>query len=178
MGPSTRTCLLTSGDLEQDFPNLTSSGYVQTSVPDDGYNCIAWAAGDPTRWWGVLPDDYWPDGVPRLWTVAACVRAFATLRYTPGATDQVEAGIEKVAIYGLQNGELTHAAKQLSGGQWSSKLGTDLDISHTLAGLGGGIYGEVAILLARTTAMRPKMLERLAHWVSTAVRGMFFTRSH
>ena len=55
-----------------------------------------------------------------------------------------------VAIY--QSGGLpTHAARQLSDGNWTSKLGPNIDITHSLSGLegpevrtGGGLYEKTA----------------------------------
>jgi len=55
---------------------------------------------------------------------------------------------EKVAIYAL-DGEPTHAARQLSDGTWTSKLGKDIDITHTLRALEGSTYGQVAAYLKR-----------------------------
>lgn len=40
--------------LEELFPGLRETEYTLTSPEDRGYNCIAWAAGDLSRWW-------WPD---------------------------------------------------------------------------------------------------------------------
>ena len=60
-------------------------------------------------------------------------------------------GSKKIAIY--QSGGLpTHAARQLPDGQWTSKLGRNIDISHTLPGLEGPEYGQVAVFMRRPWA--------------------------
>lgn len=70
----------------------------------------------------------------------------------------LEAGIEKIAIYVDANGVPTHAARQLADGTWTSKLGEWEDIQHkTLEamedsrGLGLG-YGKVKLILKRQAA--------------------------
>jgi hypothetical protein len=66
----------------------------------------------------------------------------------------MEAGFEKIAIYVDGDGVPTHAARQLSDGAWTSKLGEWEDIRHlTLEameddGLGLG-YGKVSLILKR-----------------------------
>lgn len=43
-----------------------------------------------------------------------------------------------------------HAARQLSSGAWTSKLGKDVDIEHdTPDDVAGGLYGEVVQLMRR-----------------------------
>ena len=47
----------------------------------------------------------------------------------------------------------THAARQLPGGKWTSKLGKAEDIEHDTADVvAGGIYGEVVELMKRPIA--------------------------
>jgi hypothetical protein len=72
--------------IELAFPGLCGTGYQVTSPRDEIYNCIAWAAGDSTKWWwpdlrGNPDSSHWPAGVPRLETVEAFREAFATLGY-------------------------------------------------------------------------------------------------
>jgi hypothetical protein len=135
---------------ESLFPDLARTGYQITSPPDSNYNCIAWAAGQQQPWWWPDPDgfDYWPPGVARERTLAAFIQAFATVGYTPCAADTLEPGWEKVAIYANDEGPC-HAARQLSNGRWTSKLGPDDDIEHTLEGLCGPLYGAVVQFLRR-----------------------------
>jgi hypothetical protein len=62
----------------------------------------------------------------------------------------LEPGIEKIALYAL-NDLPTHAARQLSNGWWTSKLGPHVDIEHIHPdAIAGGIYGEVVALMSRT----------------------------
>jgi hypothetical protein len=56
--------------------------------------------------------------------------------------------MEKVALYATDEGP-AHAARQLSNGRWTSKLGRDEDIEHELEGLAGSHYGAVVQFLQR-----------------------------
>ncbi len=81
--------------------------------------------------------------------LAAFMAAFGTLGYEPCANGALEHGFEKVAIYQSPNG-VTHAARQLSTGCWTSKVGRLEDIEHASpAELEGGIYGQVAQYMRR-----------------------------
>lgn len=140
-----------SNSIEQQFPNLKNSGYQITSPISRRYNCIAWAAGDQSRWWQPEPQArglYWPLGVAREFSIAAYVAAYATVGFVECDNHQLEPGFEKIALYAL-NGRPTHAARQLDNGKWTSKLGQMEDIEHTLEGLGSGSYGEVVQILKR-----------------------------
>lgn len=130
------------------FPNLTPDVVRVTSAVDQKYNCIAWAAGESHRWWWPSPYAYWPPGVPREETLDAFVKAFATLGYSETEDFDVEAGVEKIAIY-TRNGEPMHAARQLVDGSWSSKCGRNVDIEHELADLFGPEYGRATHVFAR-----------------------------
>lgn len=136
------------------FPNLTADNHTVTSDPTDRYNCIGWAAGDDRNWWwpvGYTKRGYWPDGVAREETIQAFVAAFAALGYTPCPGGAVEPGYEKVALYAL-DGAPTHAARQLPGGRWTSKLGNSFDIDHDFDALDGPVYGAVVLFLRRPAA--------------------------
>jgi hypothetical protein len=130
-----------------EHPRLTDHNHQLTSPCTNKYNCIAWAAGNDRRWW--WPDargvGYWPRGIARGLTLPAFEAAFATLGYETCVDGSVEDGFEKVAIYARMNGlavEITHAARQLSDGRWSSKMGTLEDISHNAPeDVGGAVYG-------------------------------------
>jgi hypothetical protein len=71
------------------------------------------------------------------------VAAFATLGYEPCEGEAVEPGWERIALYGTADGVLTHAARQLLNGRWTSKLGCWEDIEHGLHDLEGEAYGTV-----------------------------------
>lgn len=123
---------MVSSYLEVVFPNLQGT------------------AGDTERWWWPNPlFYYWPQGTPLEETLAAFVQAFATLGFIPCNDDTLEPGFEKIAIYVNSQGKPTHAARQLHNGRWSSKLGREIDIEHSLVGLTNSEYGSVAQILKR-----------------------------
>jgi hypothetical protein len=139
--------------LERIFPALRGTAYQVTSPPDDLYNCIAWAAGDTTRWWWPTEATsrskvHWPPDVPPEQTLDAFREAFAALGYAVCDDERLEAGYEKVALFALV-GVPKHAARQLPNGRWTSKLGESLDIEHGLHDLTGMVYGSVALVLKR-----------------------------
>ena len=136
--------------LASQFPFLAAEGFTETSPPATGYNCIAWAAGRTDEWWWPAPTGAysWPDGVPRTETLDSFLLAFQTLGYVECDHGDLELGFEKVALYVAQ-GKPSHAARQLPGGRWTSKLGKWIDITHSLRGLVGPTYGQVAAFMKR-----------------------------
>jgi hypothetical protein len=131
------------------LPRLTVDNCHESSPATWIYNCIAWAAGVTDTWWWPVPGRYWPFGVPREETITAFLALFATLGYTPVATHDLEADVEKIALYAT-DGTPTHAARQLPSGMWTSKLGPSIDIEHaTPDAVAGGVYGEVVAILGR-----------------------------
>jgi hypothetical protein len=143
--------------LEDVFPGLRGQPYQITSPRDHRYNCIAFAAGDDQNWWwpDAAGEDAWPTGVVRAETVDAFREAFATLGYVVCDNDQAEAGYEKIALFTLA-GAPKHAARQLPGGRWISKLGASEDIEHELQDLTGAIYGTVVLVMKRPVISPPK----------------------
>ncbi len=138
--------------LAEMFPALTEGRYRVTSPQDRDYNCIAWAAGDTHHWWWPSEDsarEYWPAGVPRERTQAAFVAAFALFGYVVCDSEALESGHEKIAVFADEQGRPTHAARQLSSGRWSSKLGKREDIEHELHDLEGALYGLVVLVMNR-----------------------------
>ena len=119
------------------FPNLARHGYIESSPSDEGYNCIAWAAGHADAWWDPTdPHHYWPEGVPRELTIAAFVSVFEKLGYSICGTLNFETNFEKIALYALAD-RPTHVARQLDDNRWTSKLGEWVDIEHALDGVEG-----------------------------------------
>ncbi len=57
-------------------------------------------------------------------------------------------GYEKLAIYAMAD-QPKHAARQLPGGMWTSKLGQGIDIEHMLEGLESELYGKVVKIMRR-----------------------------
>ncbi len=134
-----------------EFPNLANSGYTVTSPKDPRYNCIAWAANeDNTLWW---PDTnkqaFWPPGVAREATIDAFIAAYMTIGYETCGDGNFEKGYEKIAIYASVDGTPTHAARQLDSRKWTSKLGLQEDLEHSLEGLEGPEYGMVSLYMER-----------------------------
>ena len=139
-------------NLERLFPRLRDATYKITSPAQADYNCIAWAAGDNSRWWEPDPfgQYYWPEGVPREYTVEVYAAAFQRLGFEECQDATFEVGVEKVAIFAGLDDRPTHAALQLTDGTWTSKLGQLEDIEHRdLDQVGEGDYGEPVLFLKR-----------------------------
>jgi len=137
-------------ELERAFPRLAQEGYEITSPRDHSYNCIAWAAGDTTRWWWPTDQSYWPPGLASRETVEAFVELFRGMGYERCDDTSLEAGWEKIAIYAREGNRPTHAARQLPDGTWTSKLGRDVDITHgSLEALHSGVYGDPVVIMRR-----------------------------
>jgi hypothetical protein len=141
-------------DLEALFPNLRGAAYRVTSLPEEGYNCIAHAANkDDLPWWPAAErtlDVYWPDGVVREETIDAFLAAFGAIGYVPCDSPNMEPGFEKIALYVDARGVPSHAARQLPTGAWSSKLGQLDDIEHaTLEAVACDLYGRATCFMKR-----------------------------
>lgn len=113
--------------IDQQFTAAVGH-YRITSKPDRFYNCLAFAAGISDEWWEHNPGYKWP--AFRSDKIASIVAVFAGLGYQRCASDTLEPGYERVALYEL-DGERTHAAKQLSSGRWLSKLGPEKTLNTT-----------------------------------------------
>jgi len=72
---------------------------------------------------------YWPAGAPREVTLEAFISAYGTLGYEACNDGKLEPEFQKIVIY-ARSGRPTHAARQLSNGTWTSKLGPWVDIEH------------------------------------------------
>ena len=126
-----------SESIEKQFPNLTREVYHKTSEQDDFHNCIAYAAGDESRWWepplqpGIVePGYYWPEGAPTTITIESLVKAYELHGFALCDSDSWEEGYEKVALFGYENNDYAHASKLMQDGTWKSKLGNCEDIMH------------------------------------------------
>lgn len=137
--------------IPQYFPRLKFEPFQVKSPRTVKYNCIAWAAGDERNvWWPG--GKYWPGGVVQDDSVPAFIAAFATCGYECCDSDGLEPDFDKVVLYvDEQRGRVTHAARQLPDGRWTSKLGPQWDINHLLEGVCGPApaYGRVAQILRR-----------------------------
>jgi hypothetical protein len=151
-----------------EIPNLNDQTGEIKSKATTRYNCIAWAVGITTQWW--WPDRaalarklcYWPPGAPIERTFDAFFQAYRTLGYQQCNDGSLEAGHEKIAIFGRDNAfgvlEPTHAALQLPDGRWTSKLGPHEDVEHiALDAIDGPTYGRAIHYMRRPrTAARSK----------------------
>jgi len=110
--------------LETVFPKLGGTPYSVTSPRSKHDNCIAWAAGVTDSWWWPDPDfvGFWPAGISRELSIAAFIQAFESLGYSVCDDALYDPSLEKVALF-AREGQPTHAARQLSGGTWTSKCG-------------------------------------------------------
>ena len=136
--------------IPQFFSRLKFEPFEVKSCRTVKYNCIAWAAGDEENvWWPG--GKYWPSGIRPEESVPAFVAAFATLGYVPCDSADFEPGFGKIALYVNERNSVTHAARQLPDGRWTSKLGPQWDINHLLEGVCGlsPAYGRVAQILKR-----------------------------
>ncbi len=61
------------------FPKLNDKNHEITSAADSDYNCIAWAAGDNSKWWTHIPGYRWP--AQRNPQIEALVAVFENLGY-------------------------------------------------------------------------------------------------
>ena len=131
------------------FPNLSSENFEFVGACTDRYNCIAYAAGDTTKWWWPNGIDYWPPWATRDNRMESLKEAFAGLGYEQCDDSNVEEGYQKVALYGFQ-GRFEHAAVQMSNGRWCSKMGQGPIIEHSSPeSLSGGPYGDAAAYMRR-----------------------------
>lgn len=79
------------------------------------------------------------------------VAAYRACGWEACGKPDLEEGFEKVAIFADEVGEPRHAARQLTSGAWTSKLGDHVDIEHgELDAVGGAFYGEPRLFLRRT----------------------------
>lgn len=135
----------------ESLPNLTMGNGRKTSEESGAYNCIAWAAEDEAMFWwpGGLGGTFWPDPGVTQPTRQTFVEAFRRLGYDSCSDGNPEDGFDKVVFYVDGTGNVTHAARQVSGG-WTSKLGPYIDIEHTDAdAVAGGLYGAVGFFMRR-----------------------------
>ncbi|MDP7728485.1 hypothetical protein [Mycobacterium sp. TY813] len=100
----------------------------------DRYNCMAWAAGDQTRWWHPFVDRghcYWPLA-DNMHAMTNYIAAFETVGYRLCAHDpSPEPGIEMIALYKWPDIDgCSHAARQLPSGVWTSKVSDLHVIAH------------------------------------------------
>ncbi len=134
------------------FPASIIEPFVVTSIATGNYNCIAWVLEDTEHFFWPGPKEffYWLPNIKREETIDSFVQLFAYFGYEICDNALKEKGVTKIALF-AKDGIPTHATRQLSNGLWTSKLGILEDVSHTLAAISGGLYGEVALIFSRKT---------------------------
>ncbi len=136
--------------LEQIFPNLASADYQITSPATEDYNCIAWAMNNvDTVFWPDSMDLFsWPDTLPREEDLEVVISFFRSHGYEVCTNPKLERGFQKIALYVVDNDKFTHVARQLPGGDWTSKIAEHQDITHkSLAALIGNRCGQVGCIM-------------------------------
>ena len=97
---------------------------------------------------------YWP--LQRDDRLEDWVNALELHNYQITDDRNLEAGVEKVAIYVNDLGSPEHVARQLPSGEWTSKIGRYEDITHeTLSALEGQEYGSPRVIMKRSRFVRP-----------------------
>lgn len=142
------------------FPNLSDDPYFEiTSNETPKYNCIAWAYHITDRWmWPNTGEyafldgvHYWPSDKIMDCDVRNFIDAFKLKGYQLCHDGDFEEGFRKVAFYVTPDTtECTHAARQLTNGKWTSKLGRSNDIQHgTPEAIENYDYGKVYCFMKR-----------------------------
>lgn len=136
--------------LFSDFPRLdaTPLPFVPTSKACVVYNCFAWALEIDDR--PVDHFHWWPVGCKRHGGIPAYLHCFSVFGYEPCTSSSLEEGCVKIALY-AKDGMASHAARQLTNGKWTSKLGKMIDLEHELEDLEGECYGKVLEYLRRAS---------------------------
>ena len=163
MPPQFRPSNVARANIESYFPALSNVNWIIKSPYDVDYQCIAWAACRTDRkWWptdNTTFEVYWPFDDPIVdESVSGFTKAFSLLGYKSCDRRDFEIGYQKVAIYALNNGQVTHMARQhFCGRGWLSKPGELEDILHRdLESIEGDPaatwngYGKVAQILKRS----------------------------
>lgn len=133
-------------------PNAAGKWRV-TSPRDRRYNCFGWALHDTTIAWypgGDPTSSKWPPGASTALDPESIQIALAQLGFEVTTGLELEPGVERIALFADEDGDVVHVARQLPSGAWSSKLGRWEDIEHAdLEALEGGDYGKVVAFMKR-----------------------------
>jgi hypothetical protein len=133
------------------FPNLNESNHRTTSPPTPLYNCFGWAIAGEEALLGPERGYIWPSAAPRNHKLSSFEIVVAEYGYDRCETSSLEPGWEKIALFGIPE-HIDHAARQLSSGRWTSKLGREEDIEHdTPEAVAGGAYGTILAFFKRAT---------------------------
>ncbi|WLA78991.1 DUF7689 domain-containing protein [Bradyrhizobium elkanii] len=142
-----------------DFPSLSNVADKKTSESTTRYNCIAWAFEDNRKhWWPNHKRSFWPMSALGQSAMGAFEKWFEADGWEICSGPEFEPGFKKIALYGIA-GQPTHAARQLASGLWTSKLGNDIDLSHTLVDLVGPKYGMILRFYRKQTTPLPASVD-------------------
>lgn len=139
------------------FPALTSTNHTVTS-DIDVYNCAAYVIDDKVGWCQPLAHPhlptFWAPNVSRTGQISSYVEFYQAHGYTTCNDGSDRANYSKIVIYG-KGDQFLHVAKLLGNNVWTSKLGRGHDISHSLDGLIGKLYGSPLVFMERHMMARP-----------------------
>jgi hypothetical protein len=126
-----------------------------TSGATEEYNCISWALHHQRQ--AIWPDGDeqfgWPEAVPRQETIEAFRQFFGMVGFLACPTGALEIGREKIAIH-ARGGLVSHTARQLPNGEWTSKLGALADGSHPIDEFNDK-YGPIVLFMNRPAGPPP-----------------------
>lgn len=133
------------------FPNSVLEPFIITSPDTPNYNCIAWAYGDETRFYWPGPENfcYWPNNISREENINSFIELFESIGYNKCKTGDLEINFNKIALFVDNKGTPTHASRQLDNGFWTSKLGKNIDVQHSIKAIENGPYGFVEVYMKR-----------------------------
>lgn len=143
--------------LRRNFPKLID--FAKTSDQTFKYNCHAWGGDSNTHWWEPLPAKaharfpwvicHWPGTKLYDHSLENFREAYAHIGFKVCDDGDHVDGVEKIAQY-VKNGTVSHTARQLPWGTWTSKLGESIDIEHADPyQLEGPAYGTVTGFMMR-----------------------------
>lgn len=131
---------------------LKEENHEVTSPVCGGYNCFAWAAEIVLTRWDPY-NGWWPDYMEEGdCSKEAFIKVYSIeLGYVEcGKDNSYDPSIQKIAIYLDRRNEVSHVARQLTGGKWASKIGDCHDIVHnTEFDVEGWLYGSVDCYMMR-----------------------------
>jgi hypothetical protein len=157
--------------LQQRFPRLVPGTYRRLASETSQYNCIAWAVRNRDAfWWPGTPGySYWPPNLPTEPTLENFIKLFQSFGYKTCTNADFEKGFEKVAIF-AKDDQVTHVARQLWNGRWSSKLGHWELIEHDLDAVAGQAYGEIEQVMSRKRTIRRIIADAVAHFLALRLK--------
>jgi len=160
---------MTKQDIIFLFPKLVlDNSFKLSSKKNINYNCIAWAASVQNEFWWPEVEPYNLDGVKYNWPfdivnsdkLIYFIELFHHLGYSQFCSNinNEHPEYRKIALFikysnkktSINNCVCTHAARQLSNGLWTSKLGPQEDIQNSDPyDLEGSHYGKLAVILKK-----------------------------